>query len=474
MGGEDTGCTEDTTNVFLESACSIRSRSPPRAASSASSPTRATASSAASIPSSSCPGAEVATRLILEFCGGEPSEIVTPAQARRGRRRLVPPGRGEALGGLDVPETEIERILTDLGFAIEAKSDAVTVAVPSWRIDVDGEADIVEEVLRIHGYDKIPSVSMAGRRHAAGGGHARAAAPAHRAPALAARGMIEARDLFVHAAAQADLFGGGDEALKLANPIAADLDMMRPSMLPNLSGRRERNAGRGYPEVALFEVGPQFARHAGGPGDGRHRHPLRRPGRATGTTAPPSTPSTPRPTRWPPSKPPGGPVNAPITTDAPGWYHPGRSGMLRSGNKVLAAFGELHPRVLRRLDVKAPVVGFEVMLDKMPPPKAKGKTRPLLRPSPFQPVERDFAFVVGDDVPAEKLVRAAAGRRSADRRGQRVRRLYRRGHRRGQEVGRHRRAPAADRRDPDRRGDRRGRREGRRRGGQGTGGVLRG
>ncbi|MEQ8697919.1 MAG: phenylalanine--tRNA ligase subunit beta, partial [Bauldia litoralis] len=208
-------------------------------------------------------------------------------------------------------------------------------------------------------------------------------------------------------------FGGDDGALKLANPIASDLDMMRPSVLPNLVLAAQRNADRGHADVALFEVGPQY--NGIEPDD----QSLVATGIRFGRSGPRHWDATPRAVDVFDAKADalaaleaaGAPVaGAQTTMDAPGWYHPGRSGALRLGKKVLATFGELHPRVLKRLDVKGPVVGFEVMLDNLPPPKAKAsKTRPLLKPSPFQPVERDFAFVVADDVPADKLVRAAQG-----------------------------------------------------------------
>ncbi len=415
MGGEDTGCTEDTTNVFLEVALFDTTRT-------ATTGRKLGINSDARYrfergvdPESAYWGAEVAARLVHDFCGGEASRIVEAGTMPAWQKSVsFRPARLDSLGGVHVPETEVEQIVTAQGFAIEAKSDAWTLAVPSWRIfDVHGEADIVEDVLRIYGYDKIPSVSMT-----ADGMPPVVVTPEQRRTrlarrALAARGMLEAVTWSFMPSALADLFGGGDEAVKLANPIASDLDMMRPSMLPNLVMAAQRNADRGYPDVALFEVGPQFA------GIEPEDQALVATGIRFGRSGPRHWDAPPRPVDAFDAKADaiaaleaaGAPVaNAQTTTDAPGWFHPGRSGVLRLGNKVLAAFGELHPRVLRRLDVKVPVVGFEVMLDNLPPPKAKAsKTRPLLRPSPFQPVERDFAFVVGDDVPAEKLVRAAQG-----------------------------------------------------------------
>jgi phenylalanyl-tRNA synthetase beta chain len=211
----------------------------------------------------------------------------------------------------------------------------------------------------------------------------------------------------------ARLFGGGDPALTLANPISADLDQMRPSLLPNLLAAAGRNAARGYPDIALYEVGPRY--HGDRPDDQR----LTAAGIRAGNATPRNWAAAQRAVDVFDAKADalallrelGAPVeNLLTTTDAPSWFHPGRSGVLRLGASVLAQFGELHPRVLRALDVKAPGVGFEIDLDRLPQPRARpGTSRPLLKASPFQPIERDFAFVVSGDTPAEKLVRAARG-----------------------------------------------------------------
>ena len=211
----------------------------------------------------------------------------------------------------------------------------------------------------------------------------------------------------------ARLFGGGDPALTLANPISADLDQMRPSLLPNLLAAAGRNAARGFADVALFEVGPRYE------GDRPEDQRLTAAGLRAGAVTPRNWALASRPADVFDAKADalallsalGAPVENLLTTaDAPGWFHPGRSGVLRLGATVLAQFGELHPRVLRALDVKGPAAGFEIDLDRLPQARARaGTARPLLKASPFQPLERDFAFVVASDTPAEKLMRAVRG-----------------------------------------------------------------
>jgi phenylalanyl-tRNA synthetase beta chain len=280
--------------------------------------------------------------------------------------------RMREFGGLDVPGAEQARILKALGFEVHPRDGVIAVTVPSWRADVEGEPDLVEEVARVHGYDHIPPVPlppMTALPEAAVTPAQRRSGTAKRA--LAARGFLEAATWSFMRGDLAALFGGGARALTLANPISADLDVMRPSILPNLLAAAARNQARGFADLSICEVGPQYAD------------------------------DTPKPTD-----------NLQVTADAPGWYHPGRSGTLRLGANVLAHFGELHPRVLKRLEVKGPAVGFEAVLDRVPLPRTKGTTRPLLAASPFHPVERDFAFVVDEDVAADRLLRAV---KSADK-----------------------------------------------------------
>jgi phenylalanyl-tRNA synthetase beta chain len=229
---------------------------------------------------------------------------------------------------------------------------------------------------------------------------------------LVARGLVEAVTFSFMPRPLAELFGAAPDALRLVNPISADLDQMRPSILPNLLAAARRNADRGFPDGALFEIGPQYR------DDTPEGQDLVAAGVRTGRTGP---------KRW---DDPGRPVDAflakadalaalaaagaptdnlQIEATPPDWYHPGRAGTLRLGPKLLGAFGEIHPGLLRELDVAGPAVGFEIFLDRAPLPRSKGPARPLLKLSPFQPVERDFAFVVDAALPAETLLRAARG-----------------------------------------------------------------
>ena len=424
MGGEETGCQPGTTNVFLEVALfdTLRTAATGRKLS-LSSDARYRFERGVD-PESALWGAEVAARLILEFCGGEASHVFSagavPDWPRTVRFR---PARLESLGGLAVPDAEIERILEAQGYTVREKApvngeETWTVAIPSWRvfdIDAHGEADIVEDVLRVYGYDRIPAVSVVPEGIAT-----RTVTPDQRRlgmarRALAARGMLEAVTWSFMDAGHAGLFGGATPKTTLENPITTDLDVMRPSILPNLIQAARWNADRGSPDVALFEIGPQFAGNepedqatvAAGlrAGDRNGRPWFEAPRRAPRA----ADPFDAKADALAALDAAGAPVGSLQTAaEAPGWYHPGRSGVLKLGNRVLAAFGEMHPRVLRALDAKGPMVGFEVFFDALPPRKDKGtRARALLDPPPFQPVERDFAFVLDRSTPAEKVVRAA-------------------------------------------------------------------
>ncbi|MGF7210361.1 phenylalanyl-tRNA synthetase beta chain [Skermanella aerolata] len=416
MGGESTGVTETTTDVFLEAALfdPVRTAQTGR---------RLSIDSDARYrfergvdPAFVVAGAEIATRLILEICGGCPSELVIAGQEPEWHRTLtLRPERVLGLGGVDVPVPEQIRILEALGCGVKTRDDGVMeVSIPSWRADIHGEADLVEEVLRVNGYDHIPAIPL--ERTSAITKPAlnlkqKRVVTAKRV--LAERGLSEAVTWSFMSSAHIDLFGGVPDELRLLNPISADLDVMRPSILPNLIQAVGRNADRGYADAGLFEVGPMF----------RDPSPQGQDTVAAGVRSGVMVPR-----QWAEKQRPvdafdakadalavldqvGAPTtNLQVTTDAPGWYHPGRSGVLRLGPTVLARFGEMHPEVLEVLGVKGPVVAFEVMLDAVPLPKKKGGTaRPLLRLSMFQPVQRDFAFLVDASVEAEKLVRAAKG-----------------------------------------------------------------
>jgi phenylalanyl-tRNA synthetase beta chain len=289
------------------------------------------------------------------------------------------------------------------------------VTPPSWRGDIAASADLVEEVVRIHGLDRIPAAPMT-RAHAV----ARAVlTPSQKRTrlarrTLAARGFNETISYSFIPRAHAALFGGGDELRQLENPIAADLDALRPSVLPSLLSACARNAARGFPEQSLFEIGAQF--ESGMPGAQMLV--------AAGVRLGPAPRSWTRDTHHADAfdakadmlavleSAMGGTMTAPVKSGAPGWYHPGRSATLGLGTKTLAQFGELHPAVLEAFDLKGPASAFELFLDAVPEPKARSRTRAAFHPSQFPAVERDFAFVVDAKVTAEDIVRSA---RNAER-----------------------------------------------------------
>lgn len=414
MGGLESSCTEETTEVFLEVALFDP-------VSVATTGRKLQMESDARYrfergvdPESAEWGAEVAARLILEFCGGETS-MPTSAGAMPDWQRSVElrNDRVATLGGVDVPAERQAEILEALGFETERLNGRMNAAVPSWRPDIGGEADLVEEITRIHGFDRIAPVSL--DRDAAL--PAVAITPEQRRTstvrrALAANGLDEAVTWSFMGRAHAELFGEFSETLLLANPISSELDAMRPSILGNLLLAAGRNADRGFADVGLFELGPAYQDATP---DGqqlvaagvRHGHvqlahwsdkarvadALDAKADALAALEAAGAPA----------------ANVQISRDAPDWYHPGRSGALRLGKNILAYFGEVHPAVLRGLDVRGPAVGFEVFLDNLPPRKDKGSSRLPLHLESLQPVRRDFAFLVNAEVQAGDLLRAARG-----------------------------------------------------------------
>jgi len=416
IGGEPTGCTEATTEVFVEAALfdPIRTAATGR---------RLEIVSDARYrfergvdPAFVGPGLEIATRLILELCGGEASDVVVAGAVPAWHREyLLRPERLSSLGGLHVSPDETTAILEALGctIAVAAEHDgSLRVTPPSWRGDIVGEADLVEEVLRVKGYDQIPAVPLPRDTVIS-----RPAIDARRRRAelvrrtLASRGLTEAVTFSFISSRSAELFGGAKPELRLVNPISADLDEMRPSALPGLVEAVRRNADRGFPDVALFELGPAYrddtpegqmnvaaGLRAGRLGPRDWRQPPREPdlydakADALAALAAMGAPSD----------------NIQTAVEPPPWFHPGRAGTLRLGPAVLGHFGELHPDVLDAFEVKGPVAAFEVFLDAVPLTRA-GRAKPPLKLSVFQPVERDFAFIVDRDLPAETLLRAARG-----------------------------------------------------------------
>ena len=420
MGGEHSGCDEGTADVLIESALwhpltvaqtgrrlGIHSDARHRFERGVD-------------PALCVPGLDLATRLVMDICGGEPSQAIGAGRVPDERRTIAFPfAEVKRLTGLDVKREEAMRTLQALGFETEWQGERAMVTTPSWRADVEGKADLVEEIVRIAGLDAVTSTPFMREE-------ASVARPvltliqkrtrlAKRT--LAARGLTEAVTWSFISKADAEHFGGGDPRLALANPIAADLSDMRPSLLPGLIRAAQRNADRGYGDVALFEVGQVFASDepegqtiaaaglrrglAGEAGSGRHwqgNHPVGVHDAKADAMAVLESLGVPT----------GG---LQVVAPGPAWMHPGRSAWLRFGPKaVIGCFGELHPRTLKALDAKGPLVAFELTLDALPAPKARPtRTRPKLILADFQPVTRDLAFVVDHSVPAGDIVKTAMG-----------------------------------------------------------------
>lgn len=420
MGGEHSGCDEGTTDVLIESAL-WEPLAIARAGRALGIITDARYRFERGVdPAFMEPGLELATRLVIELCGGTPSEVaLTPARIEAREAIRFPFTEVERLTGLTVEPARQVEILTRLGFKVDERSDHAMVVAPSWRPDIEGKADLVEEVMRLVGVDNIAPQPLA----PIAGVNGRVLTPRQvrdRAArrTLAARGLAEAVTYSFVSAEAAKAFGGGEAHLSLENPIAADLSDMRPSLLPNLLQAAQRNAQRGYGDLALFEVASIYRsdepdgqrRVAGGVRRGTAGHAGA--GRDWAGNAAAVGVFDAKADALAVLEAVGVPVERlQFETPASPWYHPGRSGRIKLGPKtVLAEFGEFHPRALKSLGVTGSVAGFEVFLDEAPEGKRKAtRTKPVLQLSAFQPVKRDFAFVVDRGVEAIKLIRAAEG-----------------------------------------------------------------
>lgn len=430
MGGEESGCSDTTTNVLIESALwepmniartgrdlGINSDARYRFERGVD-------------PAMMVPGLEMATQLVMDLCGGTPSEMHVAGEMPSPELAIdFPYAEVKRLTGLDVPTERANAILESLGFAVYGIGDVAQVSVPSWRPDVaeNGTADIVEEVMRIVGVNEIAHQPLERGQegeidHVQGPILTTRQTRERRARrALAARGMLEAVTWSFLPKDQAEAFGGGQAELALANPISTDLSDMRPSLLPNLLTALQRNADRGIHDLALFEVGQVFGgdapsdQNTSACGVRRGAVSLETNGRDWQGNAKKVDAFDAKADAFAVLAELGAPVaNLQIVREAPAWYHPGRSGRIQLGPKmILGTFGELHPAVLKQLDVDGPVVGFEITLENLAPPKAKAtRTKPVLDLPELLSVTRDFAFVVSTDVPAEKLIKAA---KSADK-----------------------------------------------------------
>ncbi len=440
MGGAASGCDAATTAVFVECALfdPVRVAQTGRRHQIVSD---ARQRFERGIDAALMPDAiEAATAMILELCGGEAGPVVEagamPAWRREATLRFA---RIAGLGGSAIAPDAAVTSLERLGFVVRRRdAAAVSVAVPTWRNDVaapvvldlapeldpavaarvaagcavvEPECDLLEEVLRLRGLDAVPAVSLprtAPVPPATLTPRQVRAAVAQRT--LAGAGLAECVTFSFMATAQARLFGDAPETLRLSNPIAADLDQLRPTPVATLVLAAQRNAARGYADVALFEVGPGFA-EAAPHGQRLLAAGVRAGGSARNWLAParPVEAMDAKGDLWAALGAIGVPLEAlTVTPDAPGFYHPGRSATVRQGPKtVLGTFGELHPRVLAALDLAGPVVAFELDLDAVGEPKRRRKAPPELLA--FQPLRRDFAFLADAAVTAEAVLRAARG-----------------------------------------------------------------
>ncbi|MEE1611760.1 phenylalanine--tRNA ligase subunit beta [Microvirga sp. CF3016] len=421
MGGEHSGCDEETTDVLIESAL----WDPLNIAQTGRKLGIITDAryrfERGVDPAFTVTGLDLATKLVIDLCGGEASEAVVAGKVPDDNRVIEFPWREvPRLSGLDVQPAESEQILTKLGFQVQGSGERVSVTAPSWRPDIEGKADLVEEVIRIAGLDRIESKPLARLEDTVAKPILTLIQKRTRLVrrSLAVRGLVEAVTWSFIAKSEAELFGGGDPRLALANPIAAELSDMRPSLLPGLLKAAQRNADRGFGDVALFEVGQTFASDEPEGQSIKAAAVRRGTARAEGVGR-----------HWDGGAesvdafdakadvlallaalgiPAGG---LQIVAGGPAWFHPGRSATLQFGPKnVVGAFGEVHPKVLKALDLKGPLVAFELNLNALPPPKAKPtKMKPKLNLPDFQPLTRDFAFVVGRDVAAGDIMKAAQG-----------------------------------------------------------------
>jgi phenylalanyl-tRNA synthetase beta chain len=417
LGGEDTGTTHDTKNALIECAYFDPLRT-------AATGRKAGVESDARYrfergvdPAFILPGLDLATAMMLEAAGGTPSRRKV-AGAPPDRKTVIGFSSSlvEKLGGIKLEEKEIRGTLERLGFVVDGSGATVKVTPPSWRPDVHGAADLVEEIVRIVGLDKVPPAPMPRP-----GGVARPVLTegqrrVRRARrALAARGLIEAVTWSFISRNAARAFGGGQEALELANPISTEMSSMRPSLLPGLLSAVQRNRNRGFADLGLFEVGQAY----------RGNEPEDQFMAACGVRAG-AAPLTGSGRHWSGAAVEVGlfdakadvvallgelgfdAMKAQITRDAPAWFHPGRSAALRLGPKVvLAHFGEVHPEILRMLDVAGAVAAFEVFLGALPPQRRKVAARASLEAVGLLPVRRDFAFALDRNVAAGDVVKAA-------------------------------------------------------------------
>jgi len=417
IGGEETGSTDATTNVFIESAYFDPKRT-------ARTGRKLNIQSDARFrfergadPGFVVPGLELATRMVLDVCGGEASKMEIAGKPPKPNAPFAfDPKLVKRLSGLDLKGGEIRRLLGALGVELKGTASKLKAAPPSWRPDISVPVDLVEEVVRLVGVDRVPATPMPREAGVARPVLTEMQFRTRRVRrVLAARGLVEAVTWSFIPPDQARLFGGGAAELTLSNPISTELAQMRPGLLPGLVTAAQRNRDRGFADGALFELGQayrgplpedQFIAAAGV----RFGHSaLAGSGRDWSGEAPPADVFAVKADAVAALAALGidqGTLS--VTREAPSWFHPGRSGTLKLGPKVtLGTFGELHPGVLTNLGVDAPLAGFELYLDAIPAPKRKSLTKPALDASDLQAVKRDFAFLLDEDVAAADVLHAA-------------------------------------------------------------------
>ncbi|MBX2805848.1 MAG: phenylalanine--tRNA ligase subunit beta [Hyphomicrobiales bacterium] len=419
MGGEESGSTEETVNVFVEAAYFDPIRTATTGRKTGINSDARYRFERGIDPQTERLGVNIATKMILDMCGGEPAELVIAGEEPNPRTVITfDPARVEKLTGLKLKNADITGTLKKLGFAVEGTGDALTVTAPTWRPDIHGAADLVEEVIRIAGVDNVPVTPM------------------HRAPGvskpvmtdgqkrlsrtrrvLAGRGLVEAVTWSFIPRPDAELFGGGQQELELSNPISSEMSFMRPSLIPGLAAAARQNANRGFGDLALFEAGQVYS------GDQPDDQRIAASGIRLGTSR-----LAGRGRHW------SGetksvdlfdakadalavigalgfdPAKVQIVRGAEGWFHPGRSGVIRVGPKnIIGSFGELHPQILKTYDLDGPAAAFEIFIEAIPQSRRKSSQKPPLELNDLQPVNRDFAFVLDEDVLAGDVIRAAQG-----------------------------------------------------------------
>ncbi|MCK5284087.1 MAG: phenylalanine--tRNA ligase subunit beta [Alphaproteobacteria bacterium] len=421
IGGVSTGSEKETTNVFLETAY-FKPERIARTGRDLSIESDARYRFERGIdPEFTFAGMEIATRLILEFCGGEVSEVVQAGKVPDWKHNIeYDTNYVKQLIGINIEQAQQKTILEALGFNISGNK-ILSITPPPWRGDVFGKADITEEIIRIIGFDKIPSRSVYGSNTGTPAETPLLTKLRKARNALTARGLNECVTWSFLGHEQAQAFSINDNkklaAITIQNPISSEIDVMRPSILPNLIQAATQNETRGYNDVALCEVGPVFesvnpegqkimaagiragrntARHWSDKNTSRAVDIYDAKADAIAALEACGAPAT----------------NAQITRDAPDYFHPGRSGTLRLGSNVLAYFGELHPEIIEQMNIKTPIIGFEVFLQNIPESKKteskkKASTeKKYLKLEPLQPIERDFAFLVDENIEASNLLRA--------------------------------------------------------------------